>query len=151
MSETAHILIYRVEDQRQGLLLANVERVLLAMEVTPLPKAPETILGVINIRGAVIPVVNMRKKLRLPEREMELTDRIILSKTSSYTLALLVDNVEGLAAWPANETVAPDRILPGLGCIHNVIKDKDNLLLVYNIDEFFGAELDLISSEESRI
>ncbi len=82
---------FLLDDQRYALHLDVVERVIPAVEITPLPKAPEIVLGLINIRGKIIPVLNIRRRFRLPDRETELTDHFIIANTSKRTVALPAD------------------------------------------------------------
>ena len=64
------------------------------MEVTPVPEAPDAVLGVINVEGKVIPVVNSRRRLGLPERELELNDLFIIVQEGGVSLALVADEVK---------------------------------------------------------
>ena len=79
---------FLLDDHRYALHLGVVERVIPAVEITPLPKAPEIVLGLINIRGKIIPTLNIRRRLQLPERETELTDHFIIANTPKRTVAL---------------------------------------------------------------
>ena len=77
MSETRPFLIFGVGEETYALDVAAVERVLPAAEVTPLPDAPATVLGLINIAGELMPVISARRHFSLPSRDMELSDRLI--------------------------------------------------------------------------
>ena len=87
---------FLLDDQRYALHLGVVERVIPAVEITPLPKAPEIVLGLINIRGKIIPTLNIRRRLQLPERETELNDHFIIANTSKRTVALPAESVGGV-------------------------------------------------------
>jgi purine-binding chemotaxis protein CheW len=93
---TRSFLLFCVGDDRYALDVAVVERVVPAAEVSPLPDAPETILGLINIAGELMPVVDTRRHLCLPHRDMELSDRLIVTRTAGKPLALLVDKAESV-------------------------------------------------------
>src|SRR5450759_3745854 len=117
MSEPAKnqiLVLFHLDEQRYALHLPAVERVVRAVEVTPLPKAPEIVLGVINAHGQVIPVVDVRKRFRLPEREMELDDHIMIARTPKRLLALPVDLVEGVVAYSEEQVVVSEKIVPGM-------------------------------------
>jgi purine-binding chemotaxis protein CheW len=67
--ETPHqLVVFTLGQQRYGLPLSSVERAARIVEITPLPNAPEIVLGVINVQGRLMPVVNLRHRFRLPER-----------------------------------------------------------------------------------
>src|SRR3712207_6774571 len=97
MNNSRRYVVFTLDEHGYALPLSFVERIVRAVEVTPLPKAPEIVLGVINVQGRVIPVVNIRKRFRLPEREIELSDQFIIARTAKRTIALVVDAVGGVA------------------------------------------------------
>src|SRR5277367_233894 len=73
-SQASHLVVFDLEEQRYALRLSAVEQVVRAVEITPLPKAPEIIRGVVNVHGRVVPVYHIRARFRLPEREIDLSD-----------------------------------------------------------------------------
>jgi len=80
-NDSSSLLVFRLDDQRYAFFLSIVVEVVRAVEITPLPSAPDIILGIINVRGTVVPVVNLRTRFRLPERNLEPDDRIIIART----------------------------------------------------------------------
>ena len=143
MSEPAKnqmLVLFRLDEQRYALHLPAVERVVRAVEVTPLPKAPEIVLGVINAHGQVIPVVDVRKRFRLPEREMELDDHIMIARTPKRLLALPVDSVEGVVAYPEEQVVVSEKIVPGMEYVEGVLKLPDGLILIHNLEKFLSLK-----------
>src|SRR5271157_2301250 len=79
--DLSHV-VFTLDGLFYAVSLSVVSRVIRAVEITPLPKAPSIVLGVINLGGRIIPVVNIRKRFRLPERELELTDQLIVARAS---------------------------------------------------------------------
>ncbi len=88
------ILIFHIEKQKYALDLNCVERILLAVQYTPMPSNPEYVLGAINIHGDIIPVINTRKLLGLQPKEITPSDNYILCKIHHQRMALFVDHVE---------------------------------------------------------
>ena len=80
--DTSHYVVFTLDGLFYAVSLSAVSRVIRAVEITPLPKAPPIVLGVINLGGRIIPVVNIRKRFLLPERELELTDQLIVACAS---------------------------------------------------------------------
>ncbi len=140
MNETMQLLAFSVGDYRYALPLSAVNRIVRAVEVTPLPDAPDTILGLINVQGQIMPVVNMRRRLGLPEREINLNDRLIIGHTAKRAVALLVDAVSGVIEPQGQEVVAAEKILPGAGCAGKVAKLAEEIVLVQDLDAFFSFE-----------
>jgi purine-binding chemotaxis protein CheW len=135
-------LVFRLDQQQYALKLPAVERVIHIVEITPLPKAPEIVLGVINYYGQIIPIVNIRSLFRLPEKEPDLSDQLIIARTSKRQIALLVDTVTGVMESPIAEIIAADRILHGLDYIEGVVEVGDGLILIHNLDTFLSLEED---------
>lgn len=148
MTESVQVVVFALEEQRYALYLSAVERVLPAVELTPLPKAPEIVLGVLNLEGQVIPVVNVRRRFRLPDRDIDLRDRLIVAKTRKRPVALVVDSVPGLAALAEEQVTAANTILPGLEYVEGVARLEDGLILIHDLDKFLslGEEKELTAA-----
>jgi purine-binding chemotaxis protein CheW len=105
-----------------------------------LPKAPEIILGVVNIRGQVIPVFHIRKRFHLPERDIGLSDHLIVAHTARRTVALVADAVIGVVAHGDEDLAAVERVLPGLEYVEGVMKLDDGLVFIHDLDTFLSLE-----------
>ena len=134
------LVVFTLEEQRYALRLAAVERVVRAVEVTPLPKAPEIVLGMINAQGRIVPVVNVRKRFQLPEREVGLSDQFIIARTARRTVALVVDAVNHVVPCPEAQVVASEKILPGLEHVEGVLKLPDGMIFVHDLDRFLSLD-----------
>lgn len=134
------LVAFALDRQRYALPLAAVQGVTRAVEVTPLPKAPAIVLGVVNVRGQIIPVLNIRRRFRLPEREIDPSDQFILARAAKRTVALVVDMVVGVVARPAETVIAPEAILPGLEYVQGVMKLDDGLIMIHDLDTFLSLD-----------
>ncbi len=94
------LAIFTLEEQRYALRLAVVERVVHAVAISPLPQAPEIVLGIINIQGMIIPIINVRRRFLLPEREIALTNRLIIARAARRSVGLVVDTVSDVMEYP---------------------------------------------------
>jgi len=148
------IVIFSLDEPRYALPLSSVERVVRIVEITPLPKAPEIVMGVINMQGQVIPVINVRRRFRLPEREIRLEDQLIIAKTPRRLAALIVDSVSGVHRLKEQELVLAGQELPYAGYIAGVVKLEQGLFLICDLGRFLSLEeeksLDTALSESSR-
>jgi purine-binding chemotaxis protein CheW len=122
------------------LQLAAVERVVRMVEVTPLPKAPQIVLGVINAQGRIIPVVDIRRRFRLPERDIRLSDHLLIARTARRTVALALDAVTGIVERSAQAVITAEEILPGLEYVEGVMKLGDGLILIHDLDTLLSLE-----------
>ncbi|MBS1213848.1 MAG: cheW2 [Proteobacteria bacterium] len=132
------LLVFHVGDRHYALHYEAVERVIRAVEVTPLPDAPEDILGVINVYGRIVPVLNVRKRLGLPDRDMELNDHLIITQTTKWPIALWVDRVSGVLDYPISREVLLRDILPEGLSVEGVIKLEEGLAFIEDMDRFYS-------------
>ncbi len=66
-----------------------------AVEVMPLPKAPPIVIGVINVEGRILPVLNARGRVGLPHKEITSSDQFLIARTARRHVVLVIDEVEG--------------------------------------------------------
>ena len=140
MNTSNSLVIFTLDEHSYALHLPAVERALRMVEISPLPKAPEIVLGVINVQGRIVPVFNVRKRFRLPERETSLSDQLIVAQTSRRTVAMLADAVSGVVAYPEQQVIAAERILPGLEYVEGVAKLEGGMILIHDLDKFLSLE-----------
>lgn len=140
MCRTEKLLIFTLSDLRCALQLSDIERILSAVAISPVPKAPDIVMGLINVHGHIVPVLNIRALLRLPEIEMTLNDQIIIARTTSRPVAILVDNVQGVAEFSDQDIIAPEGLYPGIEYLQGVTKPKEGILFIYNLDRFLSSE-----------
>jgi len=138
MISSNQYVVFSLNEQLFALRLAAVERIIRAVEVTPLPGAPAIVLGVINLRGRILPVFNVRGRFRLPEREIELSDQIIVARARTRGVALVVDEVRGVREGLGEEAVAAEEILPGLEHVAGVAKLGGEIILLHDLDKFLS-------------
>lgn len=140
MEESERLLVFSLDDQRYALYLRAVERVVRMVEITALPKTPEIVLGVINLHGRVIPVVDTCKRFRLRGCEIGLSDQLIIANTAARPIALVADAVAGIIELPKGEVVPADRIVPGMEYVEGVLKLDDGMVLIHDLDRFLSLD-----------
>jgi purine-binding chemotaxis protein CheW len=134
------LVVFVIEEQRYALPLAAVERILPMVAVSPLPEAPAVALGVINVHGQVLPVLDIRRRFGLPPRDYDLRSHLLLARTSRRTLALPVDEVLGVSEVAAEAVAPPDAILPGIGHVAGIVALADGLLFIHDLDAFLSLD-----------
>lgn len=140
MTPPRRLLEFLLDEQRYALPFERVERVVRAVEITPLPKAPPIVLGLINVQGKVIPVADPRQRFGLAARELRTGDRIIIARTARRTVALRVDTVPGVAECFERDVVPPQDIVPGMEHLAGVVRMEDGLLLIQDLDRFLSLD-----------
>jgi purine-binding chemotaxis protein CheW len=132
-------IVFSLMSQRYALDLSTVEKAVRIVEISPLPQAPEIVLGIVNFHGQIVPVINMRRRFRLPERDIVLSDQLIIARTSRRMVGLVVDEVIAAAEYPA-QTIAAGESIPGMDYVAGVVKLEDGLILIHDLDKFLSME-----------
>src|SRR5215813_89561 len=96
MQSFAHLLTFELDEQRFGLPMADVREVVRVAAFARLPKAPEVIEGVLNFRGALVPVLDIRARFGLPPRSVRTSDHLVVARAAKRTVAIRVDRVSDL-------------------------------------------------------
>jgi purine-binding chemotaxis protein CheW len=102
------VLTFRLDGREHGLAVGDVVEVVRMVAITPLPEGPAWVAGVLNYRGRVIPVIDLRVRLGLPRREPGLSTPLIVVDAGPRPAALLVDEADEVLALPADAVQPPD-------------------------------------------
>jgi purine-binding chemotaxis protein CheW len=140
MNPTLLHVAFTLDEGHYALDLSAVERIIQTVEITLLPEAPDIVLGVINIHGKIIPVVNIRRRFRLSEKDIGPTNRLIIAHTLKRTVALVVDVVLGVIETPEDRVVQTDTVLPGMDYVQGVVKMEDGMILIHDLNKFLSLE-----------
>ena len=136
------LVVFVLDEQRYGLRLSVVERIVRAVEVTPLPQAPGIVLGVVNVQGRVIPVIDLRRRFGLTGRTLGLSDQMVVARTARRLVVLVADAVHGVLDYPGEVAVTAQQMLPGLVHLAGVVKLDDGLVLIQDLDQFLSLDED---------
>jgi purine-binding chemotaxis protein CheW len=114
------LLVFRLDGREHAIPLEHVLEVFRMVAVTPLLEAPSWVRGVIDIRGRVVPVIDLRVKLGMPVRETDLSTPIVMVETGSAVAGLVIDEVLEVLSIPSEAVVpldpaaGPTRVLTSL-------------------------------------
>ncbi len=112
------------------------------MEITAVPHSPEFIEGVINLRGKIIPVMDLRKRFGLSELENSVDVRIVVIEVASRVIGFTVDRVNEVLRIDANIVDPPPPMVCGIDSdyVQGVGKLEDRLLILLNLDRLFSED-----------
>jgi purine-binding chemotaxis protein CheW len=140
MNDLTQLVVFRLDAQAYAVPLSAVERVVRAVEVTPLPQAPAIVLGVIDVEGRVLPVLNLRRRFGLPDKDIQPTDQFLIARTAQRTVVLVIGEAQDVIERSATEIVGPAMIVAGLEQIKGVIKLEDGLALIHDLERFLSLD-----------
>ncbi len=141
------LITFRMNDELIGIDITNVIKITIDMDITPVPKTKNYILGVMNLRGNIIPVVTLKKKLGIPEISTPTRNTIIVVETDFGDVGLLVDKVEGalninpdeIQPPPMNSIGIDPEFLEGVVMVSKEDGERE-LLTILNIKKVFKAD-----------
>lgn len=136
------VVVFSLEEKSLALDILKIQEVIRMVEITHLPKMPSFALGVINLRGRIVPIINIREKLNLPERAPTARTCIILVRTGDQLFGFLVDDVVDVISLPPESiesaAAGPDWIRSDL--FTGVGKLSGSLLVVIDSDRLLSPE-----------
>ena len=134
------LVIFAIDGLRYALPLDRVQRCLRVVAITPLPQAPSIVLGVMDLGGVVVPVIDIRRRFNHPAREVRLSDHLVIANTGKRTVALLVDETKGVIEASAKCCSPVEGILPGPGLVDGAVRLEDGLILIHDIERLLSAQ-----------
>jgi len=140
VNEETQLVIFRLDDQEYALPIANVVQVVRIVAITPMPEAPEIVKGVINVRGKVIPVIDVRKRFNLSAKPYDLNTQLLIAQMDGRMMALIVDVVSEVLTMPAGSIEHPSEIAPQMERLSAVGKLGDRLLLMPDLGRILTFE-----------
>lgn len=133
-------VVFTVEFLILALPLDRVLRTVRAVAATPLPQAPEIVCGVVNIQGSIVPVINLRRRFGLLERDILLADQLLIARSATRMLAMIVDTVDGVVECDEKDFVAVESVVPGTRHVKGIVKGADGMLLIHDLDSFLSLD-----------
>ena len=134
MTEETQLVIFILDGRPYALPLEAVERVVQAVALTPLPGSPDFVLGIVNLAGDIIPVLDVRRRFGLEPRGIELSDQFIIAKMGARRIALLVDEARRVVSCPRNEINDAQQLIPGSGEVGGAFRLDDEIVLVQDLE-----------------
>lgn len=143
------LVTFKLEEEEYAIDILKVQEIIRMVEITSIPSAPEYVEGVINLRGKVIPVINLRKKFGLPVKEIDAQFRIMVVDVG-VKVGIIVDSVSEVLRLPGDTVEPPPPMTTG-NCseyISGVGKLRDRLVILLDIEKLLKNEkVNEISSE----
>jgi purine-binding chemotaxis protein CheW len=141
-AEPLRVVRFQLGEEEFGVDVMKVFEVLPVPEVRPVPKAPEFVEGVVDIRDSIIPVIDMRKRFSLPERETGDPGRLLIVAIGEARAGLIVDTVPGVAPLAEDAVSPPPDFFRGLAgrYLEGLAKDDDRMIIMLNVGEILSSK-----------
>lgn len=131
------LVSFNIGSEEFGVDILKVQEINRMVEITRVPQAPHYVEGVINLRGKVIPIVDLRKRFNLEVKEYDKNTRIVVVDISGNIMGMVVDSVSEVLRLPSNTIEPPPEIVASINSeyIKGVAKLEDRLLIFLDLSK----------------
>ncbi len=139
LSTANRYLTFFVDDEQYGLDISRIKEIIAPIDITHIPKTPDFVKGVINLRGSIIPVVDVRLKFDMEEREMDVNTAIIIYEVDKVSIGFIVDQVEDVLSIDEHHISEAPSFGSNIDTsfIENVAEVDDHVIMLLNLERIF--------------
>lgn len=137
----AQFLTFTLGDEAFALDILKVQEIKSWVTITPLPNTSPDVRGVINLRGSVVPVVDLRRRFNMPDVEPTKYSVIIVARVAEKTVGLVVDAVSDVLDVAADQLSPPPKLesgMTGTDYLAGLVRAGDRLLVLLDIERALG-------------
>lgn len=148
-NEILQLVSFNIGEEEFGVDILKVKEINRMSQITKVPNAPVFVEGIINLRGKVIPIIDLRKKLGLVKKESDNHTRIMIIELEDQTIGFIVDNVNEVLRISKSVTEEPPRMVSGIDSqfITSIGKLEDRMLILLDLGKILVAnEKELVES-----
>ncbi len=137
MSRELHIVGFQVGRETYGVPIASLHEIVRVTEITAVPDSPEYIEGVINLRGKIVSVIDLRKRFGIKNITQHKKNRILVVESNARLTGLIVDAASDVLKVPAQDVEPPPAVFQdgGLNCVTGLAKYKNRLIVLLDMNK----------------
>ncbi|MFN2266764.1 MAG: chemotaxis protein CheW [Desulfonatronovibrio sp.] len=141
-NELLQLVTFKVGSEEFGIEIFSVKEIIRMLNITKVPKAPDFVEGVVNLRGKVIPIIDMRKRFGLDSLNHDKHTRIVVVELEEVMVGFVVDAVSEVLRIPADTVEPPPSVVAGIDAeyIDGVGKLEDRLLIMLDLNKLLKTE-----------
>jgi purine-binding chemotaxis protein CheW len=136
------LVTFSIADEEFGVDILKVQEIIRTMEISKVPRAPGFVEGVINLRGKVIPIIDLRARFGLAHKDPDKNTRIIVIEITEVIVGFVVDAVSEVLRIPASTVEPPPPVVAGVDSeyISGVGKLENSLLILLDLDKLLSSD-----------
>ncbi len=152
-TEQMKIVVFRIGEEEFGVDVMKVFEVLQRPAVRTVPKAPDFVEGIAEVRTAVVPVIDMRKRFNVPHGDASAPERLLVVEVGEHRIGLVVDAVPGVVKLESDSISPPPEYFKGLAARYmgGIARKLERLIILLNLEEILSStekiELDAVVAE----
>ncbi len=142
LNTASRFLTFFVDSEQYGVDISRIKEIIAPINITHIPKTPDYVKGVINLRGSIIPVVDVRLKFGMQEREMDVDTAIIIYEVNKVSIGFIVDMVEDVLSIDDKQISDSPRFGNSIDTsfIESVAEVDNAVIMLLNFEKIFEAE-----------
>jgi purine-binding chemotaxis protein CheW len=150
LDELVQVVSFKLGQEEFGIDILKVQEINRMGEITKVPQAPFYCEGIINLRGEVIPVINLRKKFDMDEREWDKNTRILVCDVNENVIGMIVDSVDEVLKIPHSTIEPTPDIVASVNSdyISGIAKLEDRLLIFLDVSKIAAEAGELVADQE---
>jgi purine-binding chemotaxis protein CheW len=134
--EERQLVVFQLGSELYGVEIARVHEIIRLQPVTRVPRAPAFVEGVINLRGKVIPVIDLRRRFGLPSADHTRASRIVVVEIGDQVVGIVVDGVSEVLRVKTSIIEPPSPVVTGVDSeyLHGIARLTDRLVILLDLD-----------------
>ncbi|OQA66413.1 MAG: purine-binding chemotaxis protein [Candidatus Diapherotrites archaeon ADurb.Bin253] len=136
------VVVFALDNSYYGVHILKVQEIIKMTEITKLPNTPNFIEGVVNLRGKIIPVMDLRKRFGLESIKIDDSWKILILKDEEMQFGVMVDQISEVEKVPVSIIEVPPKVVSGVNgkFINGIAKTEKKLLILLDIDKILNEE-----------
>lgn len=142
INEVIQLVGFKLGDEDFAVDISRVQEINRMLKITKVPNSQEFVEGVVNLRGKIVPVVNLRERLGFPKKEEDAKTKIIVTEINNSLIGFIVDEVREVIRIPKDIIEQTPTIASSIekDLINGVAKLEDRILILLNIENLFQLQ-----------
>ncbi|OEJ14409.1 chemotaxis protein CheW [Brachyspira hampsonii] len=144
LEDSTNLVTFRLGSGEYAIDIMQAKEIIKMEKITLIPNAPDFVEGVINLRGNIIPIIDLKKRFNLEETEGDKNTGIIIVKIEDVDMGIIIDSISKVVSISNSDIQPPPPMLSGIGqkYIKGVGKLEDKLLVVLDLEKLFATDDD---------
>ena len=144
MADNLQLVTFELGGENYGIDIMQVEGIVQVQQIRPIPYAPEYVEGIFNLRGEIIPVINLHRRFRLKQLELSEEDKLlsgmVILAIDDMHLAVIIDKVSRVVRVNTDDIQPPPQMISGIGAeyIQGVVNNEKNYLIILDARRLFN-------------
>lgn len=140
--ETTQLVIFGLGEEEYGVEILETQEIIEKQDLTRVPNAPKFVEGVINLRGEIIPIIDLKKRFNLNFGQEVEEQRVVIVEVESNKVGMIVDVVKEVMSIAKSQIEPPPEIAGGINekYLDGVVKFEDRLLILLNLVKILDPE-----------